>query len=182
MDEATGTTSKGLGAILWDGAYCAAAALQCPDLIVKSLHQGRQTQIIPMELLAAAGLLLTFQKEVAGRDIIFWIDNQSVLGALTKGSSSSHGIHCYTTGWHAMATFIRCRIWLEWVPSHANPADELSRAGTTPYQLHNQEVLPLELPRWADRSQYNNLEEILTLIPDKWRAEDNRDPNTRASA
>ena len=84
-------------------------------------------QIIPLELMAAAGLLFTFRQCFQGKDVIFSIDNQSVCGALTKGSSKSKDIQHLSTAFHAMCASIGCRIWIEWVPSISNPADILSR-------------------------------------------------------
>ena len=48
--------SKGLGGILFDGDTTLVAAAQCPDEILIGLH-ARKTQIIPMEFLAAAGVV-----------------------------------------------------------------------------------------------------------------------------
>ena len=73
----------------------------------------RKTQIIPLELIAAAGTLLTYAKQVEGRDIIFFIDNQSVCGALAKGTSKSRDIQHLATPWHFLTLQLRCRIWIE---------------------------------------------------------------------
>ena len=53
-------------------------AMETPEHICNALSP-RQTQIIPLELLASAGVLNTFAADVAGRDVILFIDNQSVL-------------------------------------------------------------------------------------------------------
>ena len=88
----------------------------------------RKTQIIPLELLAAIGTLLTFHADVQGKDVIFLIDNQSVCAALTKGASKSRYIQHLTTAWHALCATLQCRVWIEWIPRNANPQPE-SRPG-----------------------------------------------------
>ena len=110
----------------------------------------RQTQIIPLELLASAGVLNTFAADVAGRDIILFIDNQSVCCALTKGCSKSRDIQTLSTAWHAMCMVLRCRVWIEWVLSNCNPADELSRYGTAFFEQDRAHIADMILPEWAD--------------------------------
>ena len=86
--------SKGLGGILFDGDTILAAAAQCPDEILVGLHT-RKTQIIPLELLAAAGLTHTFAEAFADRDVIFFIGNQAVCAALCKSLAQRRhpGVH-----------------------------------------------------------------------------------------
>ena len=38
----------------------------------------QMTQIIPLELMAAAGMLETYGEQLRGRDVLFFIDNQPV--------------------------------------------------------------------------------------------------------
>ena len=153
--------SKGLGGILFDGDTTLAAAAQCPDEILIGLH-ARKTQIIPMELLAAAGLMFTFAEAFADRDVIFFIDIQAVCAALCKGASRSEDIQAFTTAFHTMIVKLNVRIWFEWVPSKANPADELSRQGSSPF-VASSEVHPLRLPLWADRRRSRRLADIVGL-------------------
>ena len=67
----------------------------------------RKTQIIPLELPAATGTLLTFQTDVYGKDVILFIDNQSVCAALTKGASKSKDIQHLTIAWHAVCVALQ---------------------------------------------------------------------------
>ena len=86
VDEESHSISKGLGGILWVDEFVRAAAVEAPDELVGALST-RKTQIIPLELMAAAGML--YKERLKGRDVLFFIDNQSVCCALTKGSSRS---------------------------------------------------------------------------------------------
>ncbi len=153
--------SKGLGGILFDGDSTLAAAAQCPDDILVGLRP-RKTQIIPVELLAAAGLMFTFAEAFLDRDVIFFIDNQAVCAALCKGASRSDDIQAFTTAFHTMVTKLHARVWFEWVPSQANPADELSRRGSSPF-VASSEVHPLRLPARADRRRSRRLADVIGL-------------------
>ena len=59
-----------------------AAACQGLDELVHALNE-RKTKIIPLDLMAAAGMLHTYSDQLTGRDVLFYIDNQSACGALT---------------------------------------------------------------------------------------------------
>ena len=97
--------------------------MEAPDELVGALST-RKTQIIPLELMAAAGML--YKERLKGRDVLFFIDNQSVCCALTKGCSRSWDVQFMCTSWHLACLRLSCRVWIEWVPSHANPADVFS--------------------------------------------------------
>ena len=126
---------RGLGGcLIIDNEYLACSVLT-PMEVVNSLSE-RQTQIIPLELMAAAGLILTFGERLRGQEVIFFIDNQTACACLTKGASRSRDIQHLTTAWHILCHRLGCRIWIEWVPSAANPADILSR-----HHRSEQEVL-----------------------------------------
>ena len=112
----------------------------------------RKTQIIPLELMAAAGMLSTYQVHLRGRDGIFFIDNQSVCCALTKGSSRS---------WDIQAG---CRVWIEWVPSESNPADILSRESKSLYETPSGAIDTLLLPTWVDMRGGRDIFEILDRV------------------
>ena len=93
-------TKKGLGGILWQpGELPYAAAIDTPQALVDALST-RKTQITPFELMAAAGMLVTYGHLLRGEDVIFFIDNQSVCCALVKGCSRSWDIQFF----HLLAT------------------------------------------------------------------------------
>ena len=81
--------SKGLGGIVWEpGQGPWAAAVDTPQHLVDGLSR-RETLILRLELMAAAGMLYTYGDKLRGKDAIFFIDNQSVCCALVKGCSRS---------------------------------------------------------------------------------------------
>ena len=106
-------------------------------------------------------MLHTFSDVVQGRDVIFFIDNQSVCAALAKGATKSDDLQAFTTAWHARAHKLGVRVWFEWVDSKSNPADELSRWQTS---IFTRVVKPLILPKWAVRSRSRSLRQVLDLV------------------
>ena len=140
-----------------------------PMRIVNSLAP-RDTQIIPLELIAAAGLLVTYGERLRGQEVIFFIDNQTVCSCLTKGVSRSRDIQHLSTAWHILCQHTGCRVWIEWVPSAANPADILSRQHRSEKevlsmfdesQVHYE---PMVLPPWADQKRYDSIQKIIAEL------------------
>ena len=68
---------------MWDGRHVVAAALVTPMRFIDALSVP-ETQIIPLRLVAAAGMLETYGEQMRGRDVLFFIDNQSVCCALVN--------------------------------------------------------------------------------------------------
>ena len=154
---------RGLGGCIWvdDDSY--ACAIDAPMEVVNSLAI-RKTQIIPLELIAAAGTLTTYAKQLEGRDVIFFIDNQSVCGALAKGTSRSRDIQNLTTAWHFLALKLRCRIWIEWVPSESNPADMLSREYSAPFVPSSSKVDDMLIPEWTNQEKFGDIRKIFEAM------------------
>ena len=133
---------------MWNDDVISAAAIDCPMKNILALTE-RETQIIPLELMAAAGMLETYGEQLRGRDVLFFIDNQSVCCALVKGCSRSRDIQLLSTAWQLTLLKLGCRVWIEWVPSASNPADILSREGKSLFDTANGKVDQLLLPLWA---------------------------------
>ena len=118
---------QGLGGIIFaPGQLPVAAARELVDAL-----RAHKTQIIPLELMAAAGMIVTYAEILSVEDKMFFNDNQSVCCALVQGCSRSWDIQLLSTAWQLMCIQTGCRIWIEWVPSGSNPADILSRKGTS---------------------------------------------------
>ena len=130
----------------------------------------RHTQIISLELIAAIGLVYTFQAHLLNMHLIFFIDNQSVCAALTKGSSPSRDIQHLATGFHALCAKIGCKVWIEWVPTNSNPADALSRAHESEedlIRLYNDSLksyTAMLLPPWVDQHAFDRFDKILECV------------------
>jgi len=93
--------SRGLGRCIFQRPEFMACSLVTPTDVLLNLEP-RQTQIIPLELIAAAGLLRSYREQIQGSEVILFICNQSVCGGLAKGSSQSRDIQHLSTGFHSM--------------------------------------------------------------------------------
>ena len=109
-------------------------------------------QIIPLELMAAAGILFTYGPTLRGSYVIFFIDNKSVCCACVEGSSRSWDIQFLSTCLQLTCLQMGCRVWIEWVPLESIPADILSRQSESLYSTKSGNVDELRLPSWADVS------------------------------
>lgn len=66
---------------------------------------------------------------MAGRDILWYIDNQAACQILTIGSSSQSDLCFISSLAHLLFARLNCRIFWEYIESDANPSDGLSRRG-----------------------------------------------------
>ena len=139
------THSTGLGSLCFAKPGVYATAGEAPATVIGALRE-RVTQIIPLELLAAAGALVSHLEHLRGRDVILFIDNQSVCFGIAKGASRAHDIVFFLCLLHALCRQYHIGLYVEWVRSEANPADELSRKATSPFCSVVERML---LPAWS---------------------------------
>ena len=91
--DCCGQFSNGLGGIIFaPGQLPVAAARELVDAL-----RAHKTQIIPLELMASAGMIFTYAEMLRGEDIFFLIDNQSVCCPLVQGCSRSWDIQLLST-------------------------------------------------------------------------------------
>ena len=91
--------------------------------------QARATQIMPADLLAVPLTLLAVPDVLRGKDIIFFIDNQSAMAALIRACSSVSDCSLLALLTSVLTLSLRVRPWFEYVNTKQNPADVLSRQG-----------------------------------------------------
>ena len=69
-----------------------------------------------------------------------------------------------------MCAKIGCRVWIEWVPSESNPADELSRAHKSEdeilqkYMDKFKSFTTMLLPPWVDQQVYDRFDKIIECV------------------
>ena len=69
-----------------------------------------------------------------------------------------------------MCVQLRCRVWIEWVPSKSNPADILSRQHVSDKDLlkslgrGDRKYREMELPDWANQGLYDTLDKIIQSL------------------
>ena len=117
----------GLGAVF----FIEDRAFWFEDSAPLAFYQGleiRKTQIIPLEALAVLSAIMKFGNMIVGGRILVFVDNQSVLGALRKGSSPSQDLLRIVGAVWDEANRLNIQAIFLWVPSALNIADFPSRA------------------------------------------------------
>ena len=143
----------GIGAILCDpmkSRINSWIATSCPKAIQRSFHY-RRTQIVMFELLAIPLAILQWQSLLRGRRVIFFIDNQSSLGAIVNGSSAVDDLNFWVGIIHRIIRENQIEPYWHWVPSEYNLADPPSR-GRSPTLVHPRS----ESADWDQVKQFQN--------------------------
>ena len=89
----------------------------------------RKTQIFACEAVAVPQLIIQLQDVFAGRDVVWYIDNEAACSSLVRGASRQEDVGLLSGIAHLIMMLLHCRIWFEWVDSDSNPSDGLSRDG-----------------------------------------------------
>ena len=87
----------------------------------------RKTQIIPYESIAARESIQRWKTIAAGKDVVMFIDNQSIYHSLRKGRSKASDINLILRDILDIAAKHDVRIFPYWVPSSLNISDLPSR-------------------------------------------------------
>ena len=72
-------------------------------------------------------IIIVLQSVLSNRDILWFIDNEAAASSLFRGSSKEQDVHAIAQVSHLLYHHLQCRVWIEWVDSHSNPSDGLSR-------------------------------------------------------
>ena len=94
--------------------------------------------------------------------ILLFVDNMSVASALVSGHSTQQDIQCLITIYYWLTATYSMTIWIEWVPSKANPADAVSRSEPVD-DLHQGTF------DWPDELMHDlTYRHLLRLLTSKW--------------
>ena len=89
----------------------------------------RKTQILAAEAVAVLTALVLSPELLAGREIVWFVDNEAALSSLVRGTSRAEDVgHIAACTQLAMMEH-SCSAWYEWIDSASNPSDGLSRDG-----------------------------------------------------
>ena len=110
----------GVGKARWVFGAC-----NTPEVLMRRFVR-RKNYIGQLELLAAVAVYYSVP-ELRGRRVLHWIDNTSVISALTKGYSRAPDSVRILHVFKAYCLGLGVSIWFQWVPSKANIADLPSR-------------------------------------------------------
>ena len=128
-DAATNTPALRVGILVIPPTgprYC--SVLDVPTAVVDQWEL-RTTYIGQGELIAGPLALWIYQDLLHNADATWYIDNTSAAAALIKGASPQQDSSDLAMLAALRAAVLGCRVWVEWVPTHQNPADPLSRGG-----------------------------------------------------
>ena len=90
--------------------------------------QPRLTQVIPLELVAVPLAVGQWARLLASSgSLLAFIDNQSALGIIQRGSASQPDLHGIVALLWARCTSLGCALHTVWVASAANLSDDPSR-------------------------------------------------------
>ena len=117
-----------LGAVIFQDGFVYCISLDVPEFVVQSWRT-RLTYIATAELLIAPLLVLSSHSLFSERDVLWFIDNQSALGALIKSASSADDMSEMALLNSLALASVAARVWFEYVPSKLNVSDPLSREG-----------------------------------------------------
>ena len=114
--------------IIWKHMTPSGVTCTVPQRVIDT-WQPRTQQIYPGETLC--GLLVPWfhGAPLAGYDVLWFVDNEAAVASLIKGGSSQADVHTLVQLAHYLLQTFRIRVWFEWIDSHSNPSDGLSRAG-----------------------------------------------------
>ena len=91
----------------------------------------RETQIIVAEALALVCVGMSAGHILAGRDAVWFIDNEAVASAAIRGCSSMWEVSAILDAVVVAFAAQNSRTWYEWIDSKSNPSDGLSHIGIT---------------------------------------------------
>jgi hypothetical protein len=99
-----------------------------PQSVLDSFER-RDQQITPCEAFLGVVVPATISHLLVGTDLLWFVDNQAACSSLIKGSSTSGDVSTVVSFTHLAFAQLGCRAFFEFVESHANPSDGLSRQG-----------------------------------------------------
>ena len=114
--------------IMWRTDTPCGVTCTVPQRVISS-WQPRSQQIYPGETLC--GLLVPWfhGHALADLDVLWFVDNEAVVASLFRGGSSQADVHTMVQLAQYLLQHFRIRVWFEWIDSHSNPSDGLSRVG-----------------------------------------------------
>ena len=130
----------------------------------------RKTQILAAEAVAVLTALVLSPELLAGREIVWFVDNEAALSSLIRGTSRTEDVgHIAACTQLAMMEH-SCSAWYEWIDSASNPSDGLSRDGVRDEWTIKQgwdltEIPPTAFQKVADYLCHEKVVRITGMAP-----------------
>ena len=129
----------------------------------------RKTQILAAEAVAVLTALVLSPELLAGREIVWFVDNEAALSSLVRGTSRAEDVgHIAACTQLAMMEH-SCSAWYEWIDSASNPSDGLSRDGVLDEWTIEQGWDLIEIPPTAFRRLLNTSATRRSSASREWR-------------
>ena len=125
--------------------FCAATVVVTTPVL--DVWRPRDQHISPAETLAPSAALGQHPEVFRGRDMLWFVDNESACSTLVRGASSQEDVAGIAECTHLVVMALGCRIWWEWVDTKANPSDGLSRDGLQ-CPRYGARAVEAKLPDW----------------------------------
>ena len=124
-----GDTEHGIGWVLFvPGSKPMGRAAKMPECVTTSLRP-RKSQIYAAETYAVLAAVHAHLEALRDSDAIFFVDNESACASLIRGSSKEDDVSRIANAVRYLLFSANCRPWFEWVDTHSNCSDGLSRSG-----------------------------------------------------
>ena len=133
MYEPTAAVPDGIGVAVYDSAQDPSEGgawrhlYTSPPSAIYRFWRSRETYITLLETLAPLVALLSAPEDFRDRDVVLFIDNTGALFGIGKGDCRDPDGCVLILLLHIVCAALRVRLWVEYVPSGANVADEPSR-------------------------------------------------------
>ena len=107
----------------------------------------RDTQIFAAEAFAPSAAMDLEPEVFRGRDVVWFIDNEGACSTLVRGACTEEDMSGIDECTHFLVMELSVRVGWEWIDTHANPSDGLSRRGTDDSLLGSY-ASDFDLPLW----------------------------------
>ena len=102
--------------------------MELDEGLIGALIQRKQ-QIFACEAVAVPAAMIREPEVFYGTDIVWFIDDEAACSSLVRGATKEEDVAMIAAVTHLVMMHYKCRVWLEWIDAHSNPADGLSRDG-----------------------------------------------------
>ena len=89
----------------------------------------RQTQVFAAEAIAALVAPILTPELLEGRQLLWFVDNEAAVSSLIRGGSRAEDVGRVALAAHVAMHRIDATPWFEWIDTHSNLSDGLSRLG-----------------------------------------------------
>ena len=103
-------------------------SMDLPPYVTDTWGQ-RHQQIFPAESAALPLATWSLASHLQGTDVTWFIDNEAAASAGIRGASDLPEVDIMMQVAHLLWLHLDMRVWIEWIDTHSNPSDGLSRDG-----------------------------------------------------